>query len=63
MHTDTASIRRKAANLFRPPDVEAGSNADKLQALRQRLQLRQREQRLSERQTRQERRTECGSVS
>lgn len=58
MHTDTISIRRKADNLFRPPDAEAGSNADKLQALRQRLQRRQREQRLCERQTRQEKRTE-----
>ena len=45
--------RQAAQNLFRPPDAEKGSNTDKLQDLRKRLQLRTRELRHTERQQRQ----------
>ena len=46
--------RRQAENLFRHPEAESGSNAAKLVTIRKRLQLRQREQRSSERVARQE---------
>lgn len=47
---------READHLFRPPDTETGSNAEKLQDLRKRLQLRKRERRSSQRQVRHEKR-------
>lgn len=61
MHIDIN--RRAANNLFRPQEAEAGPNTEKLQALRQRLQLRKRELRVSERQDRQEKRAGRASLS
>ncbi|MCM2395947.1 hypothetical protein NBH19_07600 [Rhizobium sp. S95] len=55
--------RETADHLFRPPDTETGSNAEKLQALRQRLQLRKREQRSLERKVRQETRARRSCLS
>ncbi|MCX8999606.1 hypothetical protein NOF55_21095 [Rhizobiaceae bacterium BDR2-2] len=49
--------RRAVEDLFRVPDADRGSNAEKLQNLRKRLQLRKRELRVEERQQRLDKRT------
>lgn len=51
----TIDVTRHAAeSLFRSPDADTGSNAEKLLNLRKRLQLRKRELRLTERSARQD---------
>jgi hypothetical protein len=54
--------RRAAEELFLPPVADKGSNSEKLQDLRQRQILRQRELRVTERQLRLKARPKAGTA-
>jgi hypothetical protein len=52
----TDTLRHAAQNLFRKPDAEEGSNAAKLQEIRNRQALRSRELKLAQKEERLQRR-------